>query len=136
VKYLKELGLGLVLSAVSLGAAAQGFDGSQPLICASVETYDCEPGGDCIKGLAADINAPQFIRLDFETGVAKTTRADGEERQARFSAPVQESGRMILQGVQNGLGWSMTIVEESGAMTLTVSGNELAIVIFGACTPL
>jgi hypothetical protein len=136
VKFFKELGLGLVLSAVSLGAAAQDFDGSEPLICATVETHDCQPGGECIKGLAADVNVPQFIRLDFATGVAKTTDGDGEERLAHFRTPENESGRLILQGVQNGLGWSMTIVKDTGGMALTVSGEELAMVIFGACTPL
>jgi hypothetical protein len=136
VKILGKLSLGLVLSAVSLGAAAQDFDGSDPLICATVETYDCQPGGECIKGLAADVNAPQFIRLDFATGVAMTVDADGEERLAHFRTPDNESGRLILQGVQNGLGWSMSIVKETGGMSLTVSGEELAMVIFGACTPL
>ena len=133
---LGTLGLGTALSIVSFGASADNFDLSQALICASIETYDCQPGGNCIKGRAEDINFPQFIRLDFENGIAKTTRAGGEERTAKFQTPAVYDGRLVLQGVQDGLGWSMTITQASGNMSLTVSGDELAMVIFGACTPL
>ena len=133
---LGALGLGTALSIVSFGASADNFDASQALICASIETYDCQPGGNCIKGLAEDINFPQFIRLDFENGIAKTIRAGGEERTAKFQTPAVADGRLVLQGVQDGLGWSMTISQASGNMSLTVSGDELAMVIFGACTPL
>ena len=110
-----EFGLGLVFSIVWFGVAAEALDGTKPLICASVETYDCAPGIDGLKGLAEDIDAPQFIRLDFEQGIARTTRAGGEEQTAKIRSSVQEGDRLILQGVQQGLGWSMTIALRSGA---------------------
>ena len=50
-------------------------------------------------------------------------------------------GKVILQGaedgiegVRDGLGWSMTIAEETGKMVLTASGDAVAFVMFGACT--
>lgn len=128
--------IGLVVSIVSLGAAAGSLDGSEPLMCASVETHDCQPGDTCIKGLAEDIDAPQFIRLDFERGVARTTRANGEERTAKIQKSTLETGRLILQGVQQGLGWTLTISQLDGTMTLTAVGDGVAFVVFGACTPL
>ena len=133
MKFLCRFGLGLAFSIFSLGAAAQSFDGSKPLICASVETHDCEPGATCTKGLAEDIDAPQFIHLDFEQGIAHTSRATGEVQTAEIQSSIQQDGRLILQGVQLGLAWSMTIAEHDGAMALTVAGNERAFVIFGAC---
>jgi hypothetical protein len=45
----------------------------------------------------------------------------------------QLDGMLILQGAENGRGWSMTIDEKSGEMTLTVSGNQVGFVVFGAC---
>jgi len=52
-------------------------------------------------------------------------------------------GRLILQGaedglegVRDGIGWSLSIDETSGDMVLTGSGADVAFVIFGACTPL
>jgi len=42
---------------------------------------------------------------------------------------------LILQGVENGRGWTLAITETSGKMVLTVSGNEEGFVVFGACIP-
>ncbi|MDH3597232.1 MAG: hypothetical protein OEM93_20535 [Rhodospirillales bacterium] len=122
--------LGLLAGPVS----AAGFDGSKPLICASIEAFDCASGGDCLKGTAESMNVPQFIRLDFKGKVAKATRPDGEERISKFGNMTQNDGALILQGVQGGLGWSMTIAQDGGKMALTAAGEEVGFVIFGACT--
>ncbi len=132
----KVLGFVAVLSAAFTAANAEGLDGSQPLICASMEAYDCGPGQDCLRGTAESIDAPQFMRLDFERKLAHATRANGEERTAKIESLTLETGRLILQGIQGGLGWSMTIAQEDGAMVLTAAGERTAFVIFGACTPL
>ena len=132
----KVLGFVAVLSAASTAANGEGLDGSQPLICASMETYDCGPGEDCLRGTAESIDAPQFIRLDFKHKLARATRANGKERTAKIESLTQGEGKLILQGVQRGLGWSMTITQENGAMVLTAAGYRVAFVIFGACTPL
>ena len=133
---LKVLGVIAAFFAVSSAANAGGLDGSQPLICASMEAYDCGPGSDCVRGTADSVDAPQFIRLDFEQMVARATRPGGEERTAKIESMTREDGKLILQGVQLGLGWSMVITQESGAMALTAAGDQVVFVIFGACTPL
>ncbi len=133
---LKVLGVIAAFFAVSSAANAEGFDGSLPLICASMEAYDCGPGEDCLRGTAESIDAAQFIRLDFEQKMARATLANGKERTTKIESLTQEEGKLILQGVQRGLGWSMTIAQENGAMTLTAAGDRMAFVIFGACTPL
>ena len=82
------------------------------------------------------VDAPQFIRLDFEQKLDRATRLGGEERTAKIESMTREEGKLILQGVQLGLGWSMVITQESGAMVLIAAGEQVAFVIFGACTPL
>lgn len=131
----ESLGLILLFSFVSFSATAANFDGSHPLLCTSVETYDCEPGGNCIRGLADDINAPEFIFLDFKKKVARTTQASGEVRTTKIGTPTQDNMSLVLHGAQEGVGWSLTVAQETGDMALTIAGNEVAIVIFGACTP-
>lgn len=134
---LASLVSAFALTLASLPGVAQAFDGTQPLICSTLETQDCELGGDCIKGLARDIDAPQFIQLDFEKGLAHTIRAEGEERTAEIAAAsVGESGVLTLQGVQLGRAWSATISQESGEMILVVAGDGVAFVVFGVCTPM
>jgi hypothetical protein len=133
---LASLTLGLALASVPLAATAQDFDGSKPLLCSTIETYDCEPGGNCLKGLAQDIDAPQFFFIDFEKGMARTVRASGEERTAEIATRLSDSGELILQGSQLGRAWSVTIGQDDGTMVLAVAGDGIAFVVFGACTPM
>ena len=44
---------------------AEDYDGTKPLLCASVEAISCEPGEPCEKGTPESIGAPQFMRVDF-----------------------------------------------------------------------
>lgn len=132
---------GLIFLAVSFGvpalpAAAEDFDGTKALICASIESYECVPDGECLKGTAESINAPQFIRLDFKDMVARAVRPDGEERTNSIESLTQNEAELILLGTQGGLGWSMSITQGSGKMALSASGDRVAFVVFGACTAL
>jgi len=50
-------------------------------------------------------------------------------------------GKLILQGaeegrpdVRDGFGWTIAIMEDSGQMVLSASGDMVAISAFGACT--
>ena len=123
-----------VLGVTSTKAAE--FDGSQKLICASVETYGCIMDFNCIKGTAETINIPQFFRIDFDKGLIHATRPDGKKRTTKIVNRTHENGQIYLQGVQSELGWSMAINEETGKMSLTASGDKVAYTVFGACTPL
>ena len=131
---IHQVALALCLSIASLPAAADGFDGTQPLICAAIETFECGPGGQCLKGTADGMNVPQFIWLDFEQMMTRAKRPDGEERTSEIQSLTQNDGALILHGVQAGLGWSMAITQANGKMTLTAAGDQVAFVVFGACT--
>ena len=41
-----------------------------------------------------------------------------------------------VEGVRDGLGWTLAIAEDTGKAVLTASGDKVGFVIFGACTPL
>ena len=43
----------------------------------------------------------------------------------------QEDG---VEGVRDGLGWTIASTEDSGDFILTASGHDVAFVVFGACT--
>ncbi len=124
------------LCVMSFSASAEDFDGSKPLICASLETFGCGANGECVKGTAFSLNVPQFIWLDFVEKMATGKRPDGERRTTEIQSVTQSEGELILQGVQSGRGWSMAIAQQSGSMVLTAAGEQEAFVIFGACTPL
>ena len=85
---MKRLDIKLMVAALCVAVApavAADFDGSKPLICSTIETHDCAVGTNCMRGLAEDINVPQFIRIDL---VAKTISADtAHARELRQTSP-------------------------------------------------
>ena len=114
--------------------ATAAFDGASPLLCVPIEVTDCEAYGGCIVTTVEDVNIPQFIRLDFEKKTASGTLSDGTMRTVGIERMERENGMMVLQGGQEGRGWSVTIGEDTGKMTLTASGDRFGFIIFGACT--
>ncbi len=133
------LGVAAVLGMTS-GAHA-GVDGSEPAICASVEIMECVPDGGCQRISAEDAGIPRFLQIDFAEQRITRTRPNGDEISSQIERSETVDGRLILQGaedgiegVRDGIGWSLAIDEASGDMVLTGSGNDVAFVILGACT--
>jgi len=128
--------------ACSLSAFAGDFDGSRSLLCSTVDLVECLPGGNCQQVTHDSINAPKFLKINFkEKSISKPDV--GEKRPNTMIERMERvDGKLILQGaedgiegVRDGLGWSMAISEDSGNMVLTGSGDQVGFVIFGACTP-
>ena len=44
------------------------------------------------------------------------------------------NGKTILQGAQAERGWTLTIAEDTGKMSATVSTDGEGFIVFGACT--
>jgi hypothetical protein len=131
---MNRFNINLLLVALCLAAApavSADFDGSKALICSAIETHDCIAGTLCDRGLAEDINVPQFIRLDF---AAKTLSARG--RSSPMKNYARADGMLVIQGVENKRAVSITINEESGKLVGAIATDEEGFIIFGACTPL
>jgi hypothetical protein len=126
--------VGIVIGLVPW-ALAPAADELGPWLCAPTEEITCVETGQCDTHAFESLNLPPFIKIDL---VAK--QMSGAEEGIAEAAAVERvervGGRVILQGVQDGRGWSMVIVEESGNMTLSVSGEDDAWVAFGDCQPL
>jgi hypothetical protein len=123
--------LAVALSAAAVSAVAADFDGSKPLICSAIESQDCTVGTDCLRGLAEDINAPQFIRLDF---AKKMMSAHG--RSTAMKNFVRGDGMLVMQGFENKRAFSITVSQQTGKLVGAIATDEAGYVIFGACTPL
>jgi len=121
------------LACVSLVRAAEGE--TTPLLCAPGEQIQCEDSRECVRGTVQGARLPRFIRVDFAT-----QQLSGAVEEGKLVTPIKNQQRLedmlILQGTENGRGWSMAINEKSGEMTLTVSGDQVGFVVFGACTSL
>jgi hypothetical protein len=127
---LLVIGPGLLVAPVTTRAAGP-FDGSVPLLCATIDLMECSAGGECQRRTAEDINLPRFLNVDFKA--QSLVSADGNR-----TAPIQRvermNGRLILQGGQEGRAWSIVIEEATGKLSAGVVDQEGAFAVFGACT--
>ena len=115
--------------AVSPVFAGDVFDGTKPLLCASIEAVDCDPGVVCERGIPEIMGAPQFLRIDF----AKNEIA-GPLRTTKIRSMDKDDDQIVLQGYEIGLGWTFAIDRVSGNARITFSGWDSSFIIFAACT--
>ncbi len=135
---------GIMLTIVclfSVPVAAGDFDGSKELLCAVMDLIECVPGGKCKEVTAEEVGIPNFLRTNFEKKMLSATFADGSKKISPIVNLEKIDGKLILQGaeegmegVRDGLGWSLAIDEDNGKMVLTASGEAVAFVMFGAGT--
>jgi hypothetical protein len=125
------LGIALAVAAMAGTPAARagGFDGSTPLICATVQAMECVAGEDCTRGLASDIGAPVFMRIDFAQKAVI-----GPQRSSPVRHMEATERQLLLQGTELGFAWSIALDKDTGDMSATLVDRGGVIVLFGACT--
>jgi hypothetical protein len=86
-------------------AASAARDGSAPLLCAIDTIMECDATGQCQRYTALPHpDFPPFPR------------------------------RLILQGGENGRGWSAAISEDTGRLTAGIVADDFSFAVSGACT--
>jgi hypothetical protein len=114
-------------------AAGTALDGSAPFICAINTIMECDGTGQCQRLTALQHpDFPSFLRVN----VGERLITDGERsgRKTEIRSAARLDGRLILQGGENGRGWSATIAEETGRMSAGVVADDFSFALFGACT--
>jgi hypothetical protein len=131
----------IIICIFTFPAVAGDFDGSKPLICAVMDLVECQPGGKCQQVTAEEAGIPHFLKINFKEKKISATHPDGSTRSTEIENFEKIDGKIIIQGaedgiegVRDGVGWSLAIAEETGKTVLTASGDEVGFVIFGACT--
>ena len=131
MKWLMPAGLCIA----SAATAADTFDGSKPLLCATQTVNECISGYGCSALDAADVNLPDFLEVDAANNVISGTAA-----QTPIERVEHLDGKLVLQGaddgiedVRDGIAWTMVIAEDTGKMILNASGDDFSVVVFGAC---
>ena len=131
----------LLIFAVPFTVFADSFDGSKTLLCAPQSAVECGPDGSCQQVSPASVNLPDFFQIDFKAKII--TRVAGSEKHKGSKIDNMEvlDSKLILQGaddgiegVRDGIAWSMTIAQDTGKLVASAAGEQEAFVIFGACT--
>ncbi len=132
---INETLLSMILGlAVSSAAAAADFDGSRNLLCVPTDATQCEGAGDCDRVAVEEINLPRFVNVEFKQKRLRGTLLGGEEQTTEIQNVQNPGGRVILQGAENGRGWSMTIDQTTGDMSIAIAGDDIGFILFGVCT--
>ena len=122
----------LVLSG-SANAAGAVIDGKAGLICSVNDVTACTDSSQCLQGQARAFDLPQFIAVDFAAKKVRTTRDSGEKAASPIKNQQSSGNQILMQGVENGHGWTMAIDTTNGRMTTSSTGAEVSYILFGAC---
>ncbi len=133
-------GMAGLLLALSIGVTAPGiavaadFDGSRTLLCAPTDAVQCEGAGECERAEVEDLNIPKFLSIDFKNK-EMTGRLEGatSDEATKIQNVEKLDNQTVLQGIQNGRGWSIVIDAVSGDMSAAVAGDDISFVLFGVC---
>jgi len=119
-------------------AAGGGFDGKSELICTTIEAVQClkAPGRNhvCARGLSTGLDVPQFIRLDFAAKRVTATEESGVKETSDIASVGSGNNHLVVQGIDDGHGWSIVIEQKTGQMSASAVGDEEGVLVFGACT--
>jgi hypothetical protein len=137
-RLLKLFGVALIMLLVisAYYAEAATFDQSTSIVCAFTQAVECDSQKTCERTTLEDVGLPPFFKLDLKekviTGMGVSEGAD--QKKTKVISFQRADEKMFLQGIEV-RGWSMVISENTGKMTLAVSGDDEAFVLFGACVP-
>ncbi len=115
-------------------ASGADFDGSRALLCVPTDAIECEGAGECERTEVEDLNLPRFLTIDFK---AKKLTGTVEGAESADTAQIQNVEKLatqtVLQGIQNGRGWSIVIDAATGDLSAAVAGDDISFVVFGVC---
>lgn len=127
------LGLGLSAAAISAGVAANTIGGKKNLVCAGTHVVGCS-GETCIQGSPNSFDLMNFIFVDVKRKVVHGTDDDGKEVTSPIKNLEVTENAVVLQGIENHMGWTMGIDRIDGSLTMSATGSDVNFMISGNCT--
>ncbi len=135
--------LAIGLAAIAVSAEAAALDARAPFICSSNEVFECGRVVGCERTAPDDIGAPAFLLVDIEKNEIRPLPQREAGPISTIDRMERIDNKLILQGaedgregVRDGLGWTLSVAEDTGHMVLTASSEDAGFVIFGTCTAL
>jgi hypothetical protein len=133
----------LIIANYSTNLFSDDFDGSKSLFCSVKEAIECYPASKCEEVANDVLNLPNFINIDFKKKLITGKLTNGEEHRTKIERIEHVDGKITLAGAEedlkeqpDGVAWNMSINKSKGNFTITAAGDDVAFVIFGACTTL
>jgi len=128
---LAAAAVSLLLSPATL--AEENLSDADKLLCAPIKGSECRRDG-CSTSPAWDMNIPQFVEIDLDHKLIKTTNASDENLETKIDSIKRDDDLIVLQGYEDGRAFSMVITESSGFATMGVTVDDGGVVVFASCT--
>ena len=113
---------------------AEAMEDAKLLVCAVSEVVACTDASTCVKGPARDFDLDELAVIDIENKMVRGHKEGGNTEQSPIKNIERSRDHLMLQGVENGRGWNVSVDTRSGAMTGAVAGEAVSFMIFGTCT--
>lgn len=110
---------------------AEGLDASKPLLCSISEAAQCDGVAACTDVTLEQIDLPPHWRVDF---VAKQLESQDGQRSSPIAALETLDTVLVVQGHQDGRGWTLVIERATGHLSASAADAEGAFVLAGSCT--
>jgi hypothetical protein len=120
-----------MLCLLAFAGRAQEIDASKPLRCALAEAAECDEMAECSDVTLEQIELPGEWRIDF--AAKQLVSADGQRTSPIQAVEALESV-VVLQGQQNGRGWTMVLERATGRLSATIATVEGAFMLAGGCS--
>ncbi len=129
---------GTLLLFFGAGAAQAGpYDGKTPLLCSVHQLFECNHTQGCVPAHPDEILGVSHFDVDFGGKVVMRG-----ERRSPIKRVTSLEGKTIIQGVEDGqegvrdgAGWSISVLDPEGTMSLGAVSDGFAVVALGACAP-
>jgi len=122
-------------------SAAGDFDGSKPFLCTVTEATECIIGQGCKSVTAEEINLPRYLWINVGKKTIQDRKTRDAPRKSRIELVKEVDSKLIIQGaeqgyedVRDGFGWTIAVMQDTGQMVLTASGDFVGDIAFGICT--
>ena len=119
----------------SIGASGALAE-EENLVCAAVNVIACIDNGICQQGTAQDFDVPTFMFIDFERKLIHTRGEKEGDAESLIRSSEIGKDSILLQGFEEGRGWTMALVRETRHMRLSSTGPSMNFTITGNCTEL
>lgn len=134
---MRTFGLTMLAAATCLlavgASAGPAIDGKRDLVCEPKHLAQCDVDALCATIAPEDVELPVRLLVSFKH---KKLSAPNTDRTSPIHSVEVVPAVVVVQGSQNGRGWSMVVDRASGALSGTIADAEGAIIVAGTCSAL
>ena len=130
----------MVLFVITAAGHAEGFSGLETLACVADKGIEYRNPGSPKDFDPESVGLPATFIVDFKNRKIKPTKDSLVRRWTKIEQIKPIEDKLLVQGadegvegVQDGIGWSLAISKDTGQFVISASGTSVGYIVFGNC---